>query len=65
VYFLCNSRESEALLKESPIHWHKDYPKLKDCEWKLRTGDEKSWQNWNPLEQGNPVFTSAFDVERK
>jgi hypothetical protein len=63
VYFLCPDKESKVLLQESPIHWHRDYPKLKDCEWKIRTGEEK-WSPWNPLEHG-AVFTSAFDIERK
>lgn len=64
VYFLCPDKESKLLLKESSVHWHRDYPKLKDCEWKIRTGETK-WAPWNPLEQGTPVFTSAFDTERK
>jgi hypothetical protein len=67
IYFLCSDKEKEALLKESPIHWHKDYPKLKDCEWKKKTGeiDKPVWQTWFPLENSTPVFTAAFDTERK
>jgi hypothetical protein len=64
VYFLCPDKESKLLLTESSVHWHRDYPKLKDCEWKIRTGETK-WAPWSPLEQGTPVFTSAFDIERK
>ena len=37
VRFLCSDSERKSLLTESPISWNTDYPKTKDCEWKIQT----------------------------
>lgn len=63
VYFFCPDKERDALLGESSVHWHRDYPKLEDCEWQLRTGSKK-WHKWEPLKEGARPFICAFDIER-
>jgi hypothetical protein len=51
--FLCSDSEKEKLLKESPFQWTTDYPKDKDCEWKIQTKEGR-------LCCPKPNFTSAI-----
>jgi hypothetical protein len=62
VYFLCKDRERDALLEESTVHWHRDYPKLTDCQWKIKRPG-LMWEEWFPLSEGTPVFTGAFNTK--
>lgn len=43
VYFLCDKKEKERLLSESPIKWNINYPKEKDLQWKLQDYDNNKW----------------------
>jgi len=63
VYFLSASKEQKALLKESTVAWHRDYPKANDCAWKIKEGVNK-FRSWEPLKDGNRPFTAAFNTER-
>ena len=62
VYFLCPDKEKQTLLAESYVLWHRDYPKLEDCKWRIKIEDEKGYHEWNPLPLNQPVFTGAFDM---
>lgn len=62
VYFLCKDRERETLLEESTVHWHRDYPKLTDCRWKIKRPN-LGWEDWRPLADGTAVFTGAFNTK--
>lgn len=62
VYFLCPDKEKQTLLAESSVLWHRDYPKLEDCKWRIKIEDEKGYHEWNPLSLNQPVFTGAFDM---
>jgi hypothetical protein len=59
---LCPDREKQTLLAESSVLWHRDYPKLEDCKWRIKIEDEKGYHEWNPLSLNQPVFTGAFDM---
>jgi hypothetical protein len=62
VYFLCLEKEKQVLLSESSVHWHKDYPKGDDCEWRIKTGSQ-GWGVWYP--DPKAVFSGAFDINRR
>jgi hypothetical protein len=55
IYFL---RDANKLLQESPVIWHRDYPKNSDCSWTIKTGKQKP-HNWD--DRPDPIFTGAFD----
>lgn len=59
IHFLRNEKQ---LLKESTVVWHRDYPKDRDCEWSIKTGEEKP-HPW--ISHPVPIFTGAFDCETK
>jgi hypothetical protein len=61
VYFLCPEKIKKSLLEESTVLWHRDYPKLDDCHWRIKIGREKGYHAWTPV-SGEPVFTAAFDI---
>jgi len=53
VRFLCSDKERDLLLKESTVQWTRDYPKDKDCEWKIQTATGR-------VTCPKPDFTSAI-----
>ena len=52
IRFLCSDKERDALLAESPFQWNREYPKDKDCEWKIQTDEGR-------ITCSKPDFTSA------
>jgi hypothetical protein len=57
VNFLCPLAERSRLLQESPFGWNTNYPKDKDCEWKIQTEIGR-------IACEKPQFTSAWSRVR-
>lgn len=62
VYFLADKRRTSLLLAESPITWHRDYPKNDDCKWTIAGASGKR-HAFTP-DANTPIFSAAFDVEK-
>lgn len=59
--FLCSHKQRKKLLRESPIHWTKQYPKHDDLVWRIDAG-EGSRETRNPprIERSGQFRQSAF-----
>lgn len=58
IRFLCSDEEKERLLKESTVEWGTNYPKDKDCEWKIQTENGR-------IACLKPDFTSAIKFKKQ
>lgn len=50
VKMLCGHAERKRLLRESPVEWTQEYPKLKDCRWWVDAGEMRG----SSRESGRP-----------
>jgi hypothetical protein len=58
IRFLCSDTEKKRLLKESTETWTTNYPKDKDCEWKVQTENGR-------ILCPKPDFTAAIKFKKR
>ena len=58
VYFLCNDKEKDNLIRSSTVVWNLNYPKVSDLKWKVKVKDNECYDD-----SDQPLCVDSWDAK--